>query len=137
MAGCCGDGGPCVVYAWPPGQVSLLRRPGIGPHGLLQCQPGFRRVDPAGDLSIGEQAGLGVDCRIAGISSTLSRIAKNGRLGPVHLFRMRSEVFRSLAQPMPRRRISCDWVLASPCRGIMLEEDPGVQVCTPTFRELR
>ena len=44
-----------------PGQVSLLRRPGLGPHGLFQCEPRFRGVDPAGDLSTGKWSGLGLD----------------------------------------------------------------------------
>ena len=63
-----------IVEEWDVRQVSLLGRPGIGPHGLLQCQPGFRRVDSAGDLSIGKQAGLGVDYRAAGMTSTVSSL---------------------------------------------------------------
>ncbi len=43
-----------------------------------QCQLGFRRVDPAGDLSIGKQAGLGVDYRVARITSPCARIERDG-----------------------------------------------------------
>jgi len=51
----------------PPGHVSLLRRPGLGPDGLLQGRRGVRSVDPARDVSLGQSAGVGVDYRVAGI----------------------------------------------------------------------
>ena len=65
---------PNALCLDPQDKFLSFRRAGIGSHGLLQHQPGHRATDAYGDLSVGQPADVGVDCRIDRINGTAGQV---------------------------------------------------------------